>query len=227
MGSCGRELCCSTWLTNFKSVTTGAARYQNLAINQSKLSGQCGRLKCCLNYELDSYMDALQDFPQQHERLHTEAGTAVLIKTDIFKRQMVYAYENPAKRGSFFTVPVDRVKEVVALNKAGEKPMELLDSKLSFDDEEVTLDFEDVTGAVELPMEKRNRRGKRRKDFRKKDDRRGRRDSRRNRDSNKPGGTDRKSNRDTRSADPKEKSCLLYTSPSPRDATLSRMPSSA
>ena len=106
MGSCGRELCCSTWLTNFKSVTTGAARYQNLAINQSKLSGQCGRLKCCLNFELDSYLDALQDFPEHHERLHTEAGTAVLIKTDIFKRQMVYTYEAPAKRGSFFTIPV-------------------------------------------------------------------------------------------------------------------------
>ena len=71
LGSCGRELCCSTWLTNFKSVTTGAARYQNLAINQSKLSGQCGRLKCCLNYELDTYMDALQDFPVKHERLYT------------------------------------------------------------------------------------------------------------------------------------------------------------
>lgn len=197
LGSCGRELCCSTWLTNFKSVTTGAARYQNLAINQSKLSGQCGRLKCCLNYELDSYLDALQDFPQHHERLHTEAGTAVLIKTDIFKRQMVYTYEAPAKRGSFFTIPVERVKEVLAMNRAGEKPMELVDSSLKFQDEEVTLDFEDVTGAVELPMEKRHRRGKRRKNFKRSDRRDDRRGGRRDRNES----TDRRPSRSKRQSD--------------------------
>jgi len=180
LGSCGRELCCSTWLTNFKSVTTGAARYQNLAINQSKLSGQCGRLKCCLNYELDSYLDALQDFPSHHERLQTEAGTAVLIKTDIFKRQMVYTYEAPAKRGSFYTVSVDRVKQIVEMNREGEKPMELMDANLNLQqDDEITLDFEDVTGAVELPMEKRYRRNKRKKHGRKKpDNRRDKRPSR-------------------------------------------------
>lgn len=174
LGSCGRELCCSTWLTNFKSVTTGAARYQNLAINQSKLSGQCGRLKCCLNYELDTYMDALQDFPVKHERLHTEAGTAILIKTDIFKRQMIYVYENPSKRGNFYTLDVDRVKYIQQMNKAGEKPMELVDSSILLGEEEVTIDFEDVTGAVELPPEKRNRRKSRggRRGSRGRDDRR-------------------------------------------------------
>jgi len=203
LGSCGRELCCSTWLTNFKSVTTGAARYQNLAINQSKLSGQCGRLKCCLNYELDSYLDALQDFPENHERLHTEAGTAVLIKTDIFKRQMVYTYEAPAKRGNFFTIPVERVKDIVAMNREGEKPMELVDSSLKFQDEEVTLDFEDVTGAVELPMEKRHRRGKRRKNFKRRDDRRGDRRDRRDPNDKRPSRPKRQSDKSKDSERPK------------------------
>jgi len=175
LGSCGRELCCSTWLTNFKSVTTGAARYQNLAINQSKLSGQCGRLKCCLNYELDTYLDALQDFPSHHERLETEAGRAVLIKTDIFKRKMVYTYETPGKRGNFYTLSVDRVKAIMAMNAAGEKPMELVDKSILLGDEEVLLDFEDVTGAVELPPEKRSKRKPRgsKRNFRNKEGNRG------------------------------------------------------
>lgn len=99
VGSCGRELCCSTWLTNFKSVSTAAARYQNLAINQAKLSGQCGRLKCCLNYELDTYMDALTHFPKNAEKIQTEGGLAVLVKTDIFKQLMYYAYRSEKGRG--------------------------------------------------------------------------------------------------------------------------------
>jgi len=158
LGSCGRELCCSTWLTNFKSVTTGAARYQNLAINQSKLSGQCGRLKCCLNYELDTYLDALQDFPKNPDRLFTEAGTAVLIKTNVFKRSMVYVYQDASKKGKFITLSVERVKEVMAMNARKEKPMELQDSKmLALAAEEVMIDYDDVTGAIELPMEERRR----------------------------------------------------------------------
>ena len=160
LGSCGRELCCSTWLTNFKSVTTGAARYQNLAINQSKLSGQCGRLKCCLNYELDTYLDALQDFPENTEKLHTEAGTAILVKTDIFKRSMVYMYEDVNHRGRFVTIDLDRVKAILEMNAQGKKPIELADNSIL--DEEVELvDFGDVTGAVELPPEERRRRKKR------------------------------------------------------------------
>ena len=90
IGSCGRELCCSTWLTDFKSVSTGAARYQNLSINQAKLSGQCGRLKCCLNYELDTYLDALEAFPKDMNVIQTKNGKARLSKTDIFRRTMVY-----------------------------------------------------------------------------------------------------------------------------------------
>ena len=109
IGSCGRELCCSTWLSDFKSVSTAAARYQNLAINQSKLSGQCGRLKCCLNYELDSYMDALERFPKNVDKLKTEVGTAILIKTDIFKGIMYYVYESSNGRGKFYPLTVDRV----------------------------------------------------------------------------------------------------------------------
>jgi cell fate regulator YaaT (PSP1 superfamily) len=161
LGSCGRELCCSTWLTNFKSVTTGAARYQNLAINQSKLSGQCGRLKCCLNYELDTYLDALQDFPKNPDKLYTEAGTAVLIKTDVFKRTMVYIYQDVTKKGKFITLSVNRVKEILAMNARNEKPMELSDSNVLGGDDEVIIDYDDVTGAIELPMEERRRKKRR------------------------------------------------------------------
>ena len=205
MGSCGRELCCSTWLTNFKSVTTGAARYQNLAINQSKLSGQCGRLKCCLNYELDTYMDALQDFPKNPDRLFTEAGTAVLIKTNVFKRTMVYVYQDSNKKGKFITLSVDRVKEVMAMNKRQEKPMELRDSTI-LATEEVMIDYDDVTGAVELPMEERRRkkgrgrgRGRGRDKNRRPDNRGGRSGSRsdKNRSDKKGGRKDNKSDKRT------------------------------
>jgi len=185
LGSCGRELCCSTWLTNFKSVTTGAARYQNLAINQSKLSGQCGRLKCCLNYELDTYLDALQDFPKNPDRLFTEVGTAILIKTNVFKRSMVYVYQDATKKGKFITLSVDRVKEVMEMNARKEKPMELQDSKmLAAAADEVMIDYDDVTGAVELPMEERRRkkgrgRGGNRDRNRRRDNREGGRDNNR------------------------------------------------
>ncbi len=160
LGSCGRELCCSTWLTDFKSVTTAAARYQNLAINQSKLSGMCGRLKCCLNYELDTYLDALEQFPKNADKLHTEAGTAVLVKTDIFKGLMYYAYQRETRRGKLYTLEAKRVKEIKALNKEGEKPADLVSLQAvvaATADEEVDMDFEDVTGVIELPEEKRSK----------------------------------------------------------------------
>ncbi len=186
LGSCGRELCCSTWLTNFKSVTTGAARYQNLAINQSKLSGQCGRLKCCLNYELDTYLDALQDFPKNPDRLFTEVGTAVLIKTNVFKRSMVYVYQDASKKGKFITLSVERVKEVMAMNARKEKPMELQDSKmLALAADEVIIDYDDVTGAIELPMEER-----RRKKGRGRSNRNRRRDGGKGRDNSRGGRAD-------------------------------------
>ena len=159
IGACGRELCCSTWLTDFKTVTTSAARYQNLSINQTKLSGQCGRLKCCLNYELDTYMDALRDFPKNVDELYTENGKAVLIKTDIFKKLMYFAYLTERGRSNITPVHVDRVKEIKAANDAGERPEQLIpkdqleNGGLGSDE----VDFEDVTGVIELPIEKRRK----------------------------------------------------------------------
>ncbi|OKL39153.1 Signal peptidase-like protein [Pontibacter flavimaris] len=116
IGSCGRELCCSTWLTDFKSVSTTAARYQNLSLNPSKLSGQCGRLKCCLNYELETYMDALKDIPSVNRPLQTQQGDAILQKTDIFKRMMWFGYKGD---NNWYPVPVERVQEILELNSKG------------------------------------------------------------------------------------------------------------
>jgi cell fate regulator YaaT (PSP1 superfamily) len=119
IGSCGRELCCSTWLTDFRSVKTSAARYQQLSLNPQKLAGQCGKLKCCLNYELDTYLDALKDFPKNDIKLITEKGIAVCQKTDIFKRILWYGYE---KQGmNWHQISVDKANEIIALNKKGEK----------------------------------------------------------------------------------------------------------
>src|SRR6266480_1446542 len=122
IGSCGRELCCATWLTDFKSVNTAAARYQNLSINQSKLSGQCGRLKCCLNYELDTYLDALQGFPENCDSIQVAKGMANLIKRDIFKNLMWYTLPDSNKQ---YPLTIDRVKKIKALNQEGIIPEEL------------------------------------------------------------------------------------------------------
>jgi cell fate regulator YaaT (PSP1 superfamily) len=122
IGSCGRELCCSTWLTDFKSVNTTAARYQNLSINQSKLSGQCGRLKCCLNYELDTYLDALQQFPDNADTLQVAKGTALLIKKDIFKNLMWYVLPDSNKQ---YPLLIDRVKQIKKLNQQNTVPDDL------------------------------------------------------------------------------------------------------
>ena len=166
IGSCGRELCCSTWLTDFKSVNTAAARYQNLAINQAKLSGQCGRLKCCLNYELDTYLDALQGFPENAERLQTTEGVAVLVKTDIFKQLMYYAYEHEGSRGKIYALDAKQVHSIVAMNKKGERPSGLGEVQVILvprDEDEPEVDYGDVTGAIELPEEERRRRKKKKK----------------------------------------------------------------
>jgi cell fate regulator YaaT (PSP1 superfamily) len=123
IGACGRELCCSTWLTDFKNITTSAARYQNLSLNPTKLSGQCGRLKCCLNYELETYVDALRDIPHVDSPLQTQKGNAFLQKTDIFKRIMWFGYENDFT--NWHPVAIDQVKVIQSLNKKGEKPAAL------------------------------------------------------------------------------------------------------
>ncbi|MEQ8423502.1 MAG: regulatory iron-sulfur-containing complex subunit RicT [Cyclobacteriaceae bacterium] len=122
IGVCGRELCCSTWLSDFKNVATSAARYQNLSLNPSKLSGQCGRLKCCLNYELETYIDALQGIPKIEEPLKTEMGEAFLQKTDIFRRIMWFGYN---RESTWFPINVDRVNEILKMNKDGNKPASL------------------------------------------------------------------------------------------------------
>jgi cell fate regulator YaaT (PSP1 superfamily) len=122
IGVCGRELCCSTWLSDFKNVATSAARYQNLSLNPSKLSGQCGRLKCCLNYELETYMEALQDIPKLEEPLLTDQGAAKLQKTDIFRKIMWFGY---SEENTWYPLNVDRVNEILRLNREGKKPASL------------------------------------------------------------------------------------------------------
>jgi len=118
IGSCGRELCCSTWLTDFRSVNTSAARYQQLSLNPQKLAGQCGKLKCCLNYELDTYLDALKDFPKSEVKLYTKKGTAVCQKTDIFKGLMWYAYEGDWSNWHVLTT--EQANKIIAANSKKE-----------------------------------------------------------------------------------------------------------
>jgi hypothetical protein len=125
IGSCGRELCCSTWLTDFRSVNTSAARYQQLSLNPQKLAGQCGKLKCCLNYELDTYLDALKGFPDFETKLHTEEGDAICQKQDIFKGLMWFAYTN--NFANWHVLKIDQVKEIIAQNKLKIKVSKLED----------------------------------------------------------------------------------------------------
>lgn len=160
IGSCGRELCCSTWLNDFKSVTTNIARYQNLSINQAKLSGQCGRLKCCLNYELDTYLDALQHFPGNADTLYLERGTATLIKKDIFKNLMWYILPDSNKQ---YPVSIERVKEIREMNARGQKPTELGEVELApAKAEEKEMANVELVGQISLRTLERNSR--RRKD---------------------------------------------------------------
>lgn len=127
IGSCGRELCCSTWLTDFRSVNTNVARYQQLSINPQKLAGQCGKLKCCLNYELDSYLDALSHFPSSSTVLDTEKGRAFCIKIDVFKKKMWFAYVENSM--AWYDFDVDLVKKMISKNKRGEKTLPLEELK--------------------------------------------------------------------------------------------------
>ncbi|HJU46430.1 MAG TPA: regulatory iron-sulfur-containing complex subunit RicT, partial [Chitinophagaceae bacterium] len=159
IGSCGRELCCSTWLTDFKSVNTTAARYQNLSINQSKLSGQCGRLKCCLNYELDTYLDALQHFPDNAETIQVQRGTAFLVKKDIFKNLMWYTLKDSTKQ---YPLTIQRVKEIKRLNAQNIIPEELEAVEVtSSKPKEVEPEFVDVVGQISLRTLEKNDRKRR------------------------------------------------------------------
>ncbi len=125
IGSCGRELCCSTWLTDFRSVNTSAARYQQLSLNPQKLAGQCGKLKCCLNYELDTYLDALKDFPDFETKLHTEKGDAICQKQDIFKGLMWFAYTD--NFANWHVLKIEQIKEIMAQNKEKKRVSSLED----------------------------------------------------------------------------------------------------
>lgn len=148
IGSCGRELCCATWLTDFKSVNTTAARYQNLSINQTKLSGQCGRLKCCLNYELDTYLDALQGFPENADVLQVSRGMATLIKKDIFKNLMWYVLPDSNKQ---YPLTIERVRKIRSLNQQNIIPEELEAVDVtSSKPKEAEPEFVDVVGHITL-----------------------------------------------------------------------------
>lgn len=127
IGPCGREICCASWMNNFVSVTTNSARYQDISLNPQKLAGQCGKLKCCLNYEVDTYIDAQKDFPPTHIQLESENGTYQYLKADIFNR--IYWYTQLGdKTSTFIPVPVDRVKEILQQNQRGKKVDRLLQS---------------------------------------------------------------------------------------------------
>lgn len=165
IGSCGRELCCSTWLSDFKTVNTNAARYQNIAINQSKLTGQCGRLKCCLNYELDLYIDELDKYPSDVEELYSKNGKASLIKVDIFRGVLYYSYEPEKGRSLVMPLKPDYVRMVKSMNLKGEKPDHIIAAEETTDSEKTTEhEYADVTGVIELPETRK----KKKKKFRKK-----------------------------------------------------------
>src|SRR6202012_2040415 len=161
VGSCGRELCCSPWLTDFKTVSTSAARYQNLSLNTLKLAGQCGKLKCCLNYELDTYMDALKGIPDNVNVLKTERGDARLQKTDIFKKLMWFSYPMD---DTWIPLEINRVKEIQQLNKDGVFPADLGQVKVEETKPVKVLDYENVVGQDSLTrLDERNRNKKKNK----------------------------------------------------------------
>ena len=163
VGSCGRELCCSTWLTDFRKVTTSAARYQQLSLNPLKLAGQCGKLKCCLNFELDSYLDALNDFQKQEKILKTESGDAEFVKMDIFKKLLWYTYKE--NRSKWYKLSLEQVQEIIDLNNKNEVSIPLEDYESDIE-EVVAVDFENVVGQDSLTRfdtPKKNRRRNRNK----------------------------------------------------------------
>ena len=162
IGSCGRELCCSTWLTDFKSVNTNAARYQNLSINQTKLSGQCGRLKCCLNFELDTYLDALQHFPDDCDMIEISRSRAFLVKKDIFRNLMWFTLPDSNKQ---YPLTIERVKKIKALNQQGIKPEELEAVEVvSKKQIEIEPTYADVVGQISLKSLEKTSRKRREQD---------------------------------------------------------------
>jgi hypothetical protein len=207
IGTCGRELCCSTWKSDFQTVTTTAARYQNLAINQTKLTGQCGRLKCCLNYELDTYIDALNDFPKKADVIKIANGRASLVKTDIFKGIMYYGIQKDNIRGPLIALHKDKVKKILELNKKGVEIENIatFQEQVVIKPEDEEIEFADVTGEIELPeikrrKKRRNPKGKGRGPRR---DNRSGGDKTSNRGPRKNSG-DKKESRERKSSGPKD-----------------------
>jgi cell fate regulator YaaT (PSP1 superfamily) len=160
IGSCGRELCCSTWLTDFRSVSTSAARYQQLSLNPMKLAGQCGKLKCCLNFELDAYMDELKGFPDPKKKLKTTKGDAFYQKMDIFGNKMWYSYFD--EPGKFIELSLERVQEILAMNEKGNSPKELIDLE-SIVVEIAEPDYANVVGQDDLTRFDRQKKAKKKK----------------------------------------------------------------
>lgn len=158
IGSCGRELCCSTWLTDFRSVKTAAARYQQLSLNPLKLAGQCGKLKCCLNYELDMYLEALKDFPKPETKLFTKKGKAAFQKMDIFNRKMWYAYYDQPNQ--WHELNVDDVKTIINAEKA-KNPVDCLEDYVE-EKSVQSIDFNNVVGQDSLTRFDKPNRNKRR-----------------------------------------------------------------
>lgn len=160
IGSCGRELCCSTWLTDFRSVNTSAARYQQLSLNPQKLAGQCGKLKCCLNYELDTYLEALNNFPDTSKNLETKKGEAVFQKMDIFKELLWYTYKD--SHSEWVALSLKDVQKIIALNEKGKKPEGLEAFDAAIPEKEPV--YENVVGQDEVTrFDNKNRRGGRNK----------------------------------------------------------------
>ncbi len=143
IGACGRELCCSSWLTDFRTVSTSSARYQQLSINPQKLAGQCGKLKCCLNFELDGYMEGIKEFPSPQTKIKTKSGSCSFVKMDIFQRKVWYAYDDPSK-GPIVELPLDYVNEIIEKNEDGKiiDKLERFDTAIEIDKN----DYENVVG---------------------------------------------------------------------------------
>ncbi|WP_147677065.1 PSP1 domain-containing protein [Algibacter pacificus] len=199
IGSCGRELCCSTWLTDFRSVSTSAARYQQLSLNPQKLAGQCGKLKCCLNYELDTYLDALKSFPKTDIKLKTGKGIAVCQKTDIFKGHMWYAYEG--EWINWHKITTEQANEIIEANKKNE-PVASLEEYASDIVEDIKTEFENVVGQDSLTRFDSPKRNNKRRNTRRKPNQKGNQNS-----SKKPNPNQSKQNpnRKNRNSNPNAK----------------------
>lgn len=157
IGTCGRELCCSTYITNFVSVSTQAARIQEVALNPTKLAGQCGKLKCCLNYEVESYADARKDFPDRNIYLKTQGGRAIHQKTDVYRGVMWYSHESEGAAPTLVPVPVERAKEIIKLNKKDVFPANLIEAYTPTE-KDSTPQFQDVVGQESITrFEKKNK----------------------------------------------------------------------